>query len=253
MAAGVYAENGRVRLALPQQLPRRLREGRAQARPRRRRRHHLRRAQVLDAAVARSGSARRARHSPPATSSARCASRTCRSRPAALGQAPAPAGQMYQLSVRAVGRLPEAPEFDDIILKSRRRRLARPAVSDVGRAELGAETYASQLRFQGSRRGRLRRHPAAVGQRARRRTTRCQAELDAALEAVPARAQVPDRVQHDARSSTNRSARCCKTLVEAIALVVLVIFVFLQTLAQHAHPDDHDPGVARRRVRASSS
>ena len=35
-----------------------------------------------------------------------------------LGQAPAPAGQMYQLSVRAVGRLREPAEFDNIIIKS---------------------------------------------------------------------------------------------------------------------------------------
>ncbi len=54
MAVGVYAENGAVRLAVPEQLPRRLRQGRAQARARRWRRHHLRRAQLLDAAVARS-------------------------------------------------------------------------------------------------------------------------------------------------------------------------------------------------------
>src|SRR3954466_5846799 len=35
----------------------------------------------------------------------------------ALGQEPAPANQMYQLSVRVEGRLPEAPDFDNIILK----------------------------------------------------------------------------------------------------------------------------------------
>src|SRR6267142_2270646 len=35
-----------------------------------------------------------------------------------LGDSPAPAGQMYQLSVRAVGRLREASEFNDIIVKS---------------------------------------------------------------------------------------------------------------------------------------
>src|ERR671919_490861 len=65
-----------------------------------------------------------------------------------LGQAPAPSGQMYQLSVRAVGRLREASEFDDIIVKAGQSgSLVR--LKDVGRAELGAETYSSQLRFQG--------------------------------------------------------------------------------------------------------
>ena len=65
-----------------------------------------------------------------------------------LGQAPAPSGQMYQLSVRALGRLSEASEFENIILKSGRDgSLVR--LKDVGRAELGAETYAANLRFQG--------------------------------------------------------------------------------------------------------
>ena len=100
----------RVRLAVPQQLPRRLRQGRAQARARRRRRHDLRRAQVLDAAVARSAIGWRRGSSPPATSSTRCASRTCRSRPAASARrrrrrarctssACAPSGRLH----RAVG------------------------------------------------------------------------------------------------------------------------------------------------------
>src|SRR3954451_14309586 len=35
----------------------------------------------------------------------------------ALGQSPAPANQMYPLSVRVEGRLPDAPDFDNIILK----------------------------------------------------------------------------------------------------------------------------------------
>src|SRR4029453_17954849 len=65
-----------------------------------------------------------------------------------LGQAPAPAGQMYQLSVRAVGRLRETNEFGDIIVKAGRDgSLVR--VQDVGNAELGAETYSSLLRYQG--------------------------------------------------------------------------------------------------------
>ena len=65
-----------------------------------------------------------------------------------LGQAPAPSGQMYQLSVRAVGRLREASEFENIIVKSGvGGSLVR--VRDVGRAELGAETYSAELRFQG--------------------------------------------------------------------------------------------------------
>ena len=55
----VHREGG-VRLAVPEQLPGRLRQGRVEARARRGRRADLRRAQVRDAAVARSGSHGRA-------------------------------------------------------------------------------------------------------------------------------------------------------------------------------------------------
>src|SRR5713226_4795039 len=49
-----------------------------------------------------------------------------------VGQAPARAGQQFQISVRAVGRLIEASEFDDIILKrSAGGTLVR--LKDVGR------------------------------------------------------------------------------------------------------------------------
>src|SRR6185503_20241750 len=65
----------------------------------------------------------------------------------ALGQAPAPGGQLYQMSVRVEGRLAEATEFDNIIVKAGAGG-ALVRLKDVGHAELGAETYSTQLRFQ---------------------------------------------------------------------------------------------------------
>jgi hydrophobic/amphiphilic exporter-1 (mainly G- bacteria), HAE1 family len=65
-----------------------------------------------------------------------------------VGQPPSNQGQAYQISVRAVGRLTEAKQFEDIILKTGTDgTLVR--VRDVGRAELGAEDYGSLLRFNG--------------------------------------------------------------------------------------------------------
>src|SRR5688572_738540 len=56
-----------------------------------------------------------------------------------VGESPARTGQTYQMSVRAEGRLRDAQEFDDIIIKAGSGgSLVR--LSDVGRAELGAET-----------------------------------------------------------------------------------------------------------------
>jgi hydrophobic/amphiphilic exporter-1 (mainly G- bacteria), HAE1 family len=65
-----------------------------------------------------------------------------------LGDAPAAADQSYQLSVRAMGRLSEAPEFEEIVVKAGAGG-ALVRVRDVGRVELGAETYTANLRFGG--------------------------------------------------------------------------------------------------------
>ena len=143
-----------------------------------------------------------------------------------LGQAPAPSGQMYQLSVRAVGRLREPSEFDNIILKSGvGGSLVR--LKDVGRAELGAETYAADLRFQGLE---------AVGFGVIQLPTANALDVEGAVSAELERLsrQFPPGMRYQVAFNTTdvvqESIReVLKTLAEAIALVVLVIFVFLQT------------------------
>ena len=143
-----------------------------------------------------------------------------------LGQAPAPSGQMYQLSVRALGRLREPAEFDNIILKSGTGgSLVR--LRDVGRAELGAETYSSQLRFQGIE---------AVGLGIIQLPTANALDVEEAVVAELERLseQFPPGLRYQvAFNSTDvveeSIVEVLKTLAEAIALVVLVIFVFLQT------------------------
>ena len=64
-----------------------------------------------------------------------------------VGAPPARPGQTYQISVRAVGRLTEPREFDDIILK-RTPDGTLVRLKDVGRTELGAESYTTDLRYK---------------------------------------------------------------------------------------------------------
>ncbi|CAN1210467.1 RND efflux system [Tumidithrix helvetica PCC 7403] len=65
-----------------------------------------------------------------------------------IGQQPAPKDQEYQLSISAKGRLKEASEFADIVVKTADDgSLIR--VRDIGRVELGAENYGTVLRFNG--------------------------------------------------------------------------------------------------------
>jgi HAE1 family hydrophobic/amphiphilic exporter-1 len=144
----------------------------------------------------------------------------------ALGQQPAPQGQMYQLSVRVEGRLPEATDFDNIIVKAGADgSLVR--LKDVGHAELGAETYAAELRFQGQ---------DAVGfgviqlpsANALDVSRNVRAELERLKRNFPPGLQY--QIALDTTEVVSDSIReVLKTLGEAIILVVIVIFVFLQT------------------------
>jgi len=65
-----------------------------------------------------------------------------------IGLPPTQQEHSFQISVRAVGRLSEPSQFDNIILKTGTDgTLVR--LKDVGYAELGAENYGTLLRFNG--------------------------------------------------------------------------------------------------------
>ncbi|MGA8220140.1 MAG: multidrug efflux RND transporter permease subunit [Candidatus Acidiferrales bacterium] len=142
-----------------------------------------------------------------------------------VGQPPANSNQMFQISVRAIGRLVEPSEFENIILKTGADgNLVR--VKDVGRAELGAEDYSSNLRFDG--------HDAVgfgisqlPGANALTVDKAAKAELLRLSKRFP-----PGIKYHVAFDSTTVVGESIKdviyTLIEAIILVILVIFVFLQ-------------------------
>jgi hydrophobic/amphiphilic exporter-1 (mainly G- bacteria), HAE1 family len=144
----------------------------------------------------------------------------------AIGQSPAPKGQLYQLSVRVEGRLPDAPDFDNIIVKSGQDgSLVR--LKDVGYAQLGAETYSAELRFQGQEAvgfGVIQLPSANALDVARG----VRAEVERLSKSFPPGLRL--LVALDTTEVVSDSIReVLKTLGEAILLVVIVIFVFLQT------------------------
>ena len=143
-----------------------------------------------------------------------------------VGDSPARTGQTYQMSVRAAGRLREASEFEDIIVKAGNDgSLVR--LSDVGTAELGAETYSSVLRFQSFEALGL----AVIGLPTANALDVKQGvveELQRLSESFPPGLQYS--VAFDTTTVVEESIReVMITLAEAIALVVLVMFVFLQS------------------------
>src|ERR1700746_1711704 len=141
-----------------------------------------------------------------------------------VGQQPAIPGQSYQVSVRAVGRLSEPAQFDNIILKANADgTLVR--LKDIGRAELGAETYANDLQFNGQ---------DAVGLAVTQLSTanaldvdrRAIAELDRLSKTFPPGMQY--KVAFDTTDAVGESIRdVVFTVGSAILLVILVIFIFL--------------------------
>jgi hydrophobic/amphiphilic exporter-1 (mainly G- bacteria), HAE1 family len=142
-----------------------------------------------------------------------------------VGQPPSKQGQQFQISVRAIGRLSEASQFDNIILKTNNDgTLVR--VKDVGRAELGAEDYSSDLQFNG--------HDAVglgITQLSNANALdvdrRAIAELDRLAKRFP-----PGMTYQLAFDTTDAVGESIKdvltTLIQAIVLVILVIFIFLE-------------------------
>nr|AAP58500.1 putative multidrug resistance pump [uncultured Acidobacteriota bacterium] len=144
----------------------------------------------------------------------------------AIGQSPSRDNQRFQISVRAAGRLHEAGEFENVIIKAGRGgSLVR--MKDIGTVELGAETYGSQLRFQGidAVGFGVTQLPSANALDVERGV---RAELDRLAVHFP-----PGLKYQVAFNTTQVVAESIRevliTLVEAIALVVLVMFLFLQS------------------------
>src|SRR6202140_3421067 len=142
-----------------------------------------------------------------------------------VGSQPAMPGQDFQISVRAVGRLSETSQFDNIILKSNADgTLVR--LKDVGRAELGAEDYGTDLDYNGR---------DAVGLGVTQLSTanaldvhrKCLAELERLSKHFPPGMKY--EVAFDVTDAVSESIRdVVSTLGTAIFLVILVIFVFLE-------------------------
>ena len=142
-----------------------------------------------------------------------------------VGAEPTAKTQMYQISVRALGRLTEAAQFDNIVLKPGNNG-ALVRLIDVGHAELGAEDYSGKLRFNGYN---------GIGIGITQLPTANALDVDKAVRAELARLakRFPPGLHYgvafDTTTFVGDSIReVLKTLIEAIIFVMLVMFLFLQ-------------------------
>ena len=143
-----------------------------------------------------------------------------------IGAQPAPEGQMLNATVTAKSRLQTPEQFRDIILRARPDG-SKVLLSDVARVELGNEDYSTTMRVNG--------HPGsgmavmlAPGADALKTARAVKAEVERRAQSFP-----PGYEYAFPRDSTAfirlSIEEVVKTLFEAIVLVVIVMFVFLQS------------------------
>jgi HAE1 family hydrophobic/amphiphilic exporter-1 len=143
-----------------------------------------------------------------------------------IGAPPLVAGQMYTMSVRAAGRLTTPKQFEQLVLKQSKDG-SIVQLRDVGRAELGAESYGSDLVFSG--------YPCvglAVQQLSNANALDVERRVTAEMQRLSK--QFPPGLEYREAFNTTTPVResiheVLKTLTIAILIVIAVIFFFLQT------------------------
>jgi HAE1 family hydrophobic/amphiphilic exporter-1 len=144
-----------------------------------------------------------------------------------IGAAPSPKDQQFTYTVAAPGRLVTTDEFENIIIRGT-ETAAQVRIRDVGRAELGSQDYNAFGRLDGKPAGAMAVYllPGAN-------------QLDAAKAIYEAMARAkglfpPDmdyKIVYDTTPSVQASIHeILKTFVEALILVTLVVFIFLQNV-----------------------
>ncbi len=142
-----------------------------------------------------------------------------------IGQAPALPEQQFEIPLRAVGRFTEASEFEEMVLKvGENGTLVK--VKDVGRAELGAENYEMIATFNnGPTVGMLVYQ--LPGSNALDTANQVKAKLAELSKNFPPGLEY--RIAYDTTLFVTASLKeVVITLFQAVSLVVLIIFVFLQ-------------------------
>jgi len=143
-----------------------------------------------------------------------------------VGGLPSPQGQMLNATVTAQSRMQTVPEFENIVLKTLPDG-ATVRIKDVARVEIGAESYAVVSRING--------HPGAgmsislsPGSDALETADRVKARMKELA------ADFPDGLTYSYANDSTEFIKLSvsevqKSLFEAILLVILVMFVFLQS------------------------
>src|SRR5207237_4659330 len=140
-----------------------------------------------------------------------------------LGRPPSDAKQNFQVTLRVVGRLSDPKEFESIIIKNTNNGIVQ--LKDVGRAEIGAENYDTNLLYSGHQ---------AIGVGVQQLSNANALEVDKAAKAQLeelSKSFPPGMKYVIAFNTTTVVGDSVKevvtTLEEAVVIVIIVIFFFL--------------------------
>jgi len=143
-----------------------------------------------------------------------------------IGAEPAPPGQESQFNVRTLGLLKDPKEFGEIIIRSNPDG-SQVKIKDVGRVELGAQTYDLRARLNKSPAGAIGIY-LAPGANALETADNVKKILSDAKKRFP-----PDMDYDITLDSTlpikASMEEIVHTLFEAVILVLIVVYVFLQS------------------------
>ncbi len=141
-----------------------------------------------------------------------------------IGAPPTAGAQSFQYTVNVAGRLADPAQFGAIVVKSQNGAVAR--VADVGRVELGAQTYSQVFRLNGAPAAGLSIFltPDANALQVATRVRAKMHELAASFPPGIAYA-IPFDTTGFVKASINEVYH---TLLEAAVLVLVVILLFLQ-------------------------
>ena len=148
-----------------------------------------------------------------------------------LGLPPADPNQAFQMAVRAVGRLSDPRQFDNIVIKNSTSANGIVLIKDVGHSEIGAENYNTDLKFQGTDFA----GGEAVGVGIEQLSNANALDVDKKCRAVLAELEksyppgLRGIIAVDTTLVISESVdEVVRTIGQAIIIVIVVIFLFLQ-------------------------
>jgi len=144
-----------------------------------------------------------------------------------LGEAPSPPNQAFELQINTLGRLSDVKQFGDIIVRAGNASSAMVRLKDLGRVELGAQSYDSNAYLNGKP-----TLPLAIYQLPGANALALDTLVRAKMKELSA--NFPPGIAYEIKYDTTMFVAASLrevtfTLAESLGLVFFVVYVFLQS------------------------